>query len=128
MFIHFNDICKPWKEIPAQNIRVKNEVIDTNTTNDLFWDIKSLKSQISSGVHWREHNREHTDLDKFVQCKNRFKNVNVWAIDQGNSWLLLAYNKVPFKSSVVFFHYNFFHSTPLGTKLLHFLYVHWYWS
>ena len=36
MFIHFNDLCKPWKEIPTQNIRVKNEVIDTNTTNDLF--------------------------------------------------------------------------------------------
>ena len=93
-----------------------------------FLRYKCLKSQISSGVHWREHNREHTDLVEFIQRKNRFKNVNLWDIDQGNSWLLLAYNKVPFRSSVVFFHYNFFHSTPLGTDLLNCLYVHWYWS
>lgn len=71
-----------------------------------------------------EDNREHTDLVRFVQCKNRFENVNLCDTDQGNSWLLLAYSKVPFKSSVVFFHCNFFHSTPLRTKLLNCLYVH----
>ena len=55
MFIHFNDLCKPWKEIPTQNIRVQNEVIDTNTTNDLFGiqvfeNLKSLHVCIDGNI------------------------------------------------------------------------------